>query len=151
MRCCCFVVAPTRHGTAATVDMIPAVMTDVVRLLKHDRELVRKKAAMVLHRMNQLDPDVRVAHGNGIAVVLVVCGVVGVSGGDSGGCSFVVVAVVVPAAAAAAAAGGDDGDSSGVVVASAFTAGTCRLMTNPKTPILCPDTKRSLRFSSSGM
>ncbi|CAN0465288.1 unnamed protein product, partial [Hapterophycus canaliculatus] len=27
----------------ATVDMIPAVLTDVVRLLKHDRELVRKK------------------------------------------------------------------------------------------------------------
>lgn len=45
-------------GAAATVDMIPAVMTDVVRLLKHDRELVRKKAVMVLHRMNQLDPDV---------------------------------------------------------------------------------------------
>ncbi|CAN0028204.1 unnamed protein product [Ectocarpus sp. 6 AP-2014] len=41
----------------ATVDMIPAVMTDVVRLLKHERELVRKKAVMVLHRMNQLDPD----------------------------------------------------------------------------------------------
>eukprot|EP00903_Cladosiphon_okamuranus_P015171 g14026.t1 len=41
----------------ATVDMIPAVLTDVVRLLKHDRELVRKKAVMVLHRMNQLDPD----------------------------------------------------------------------------------------------
>lgn len=39
--------------------MIPAVLTDVVRLLKHDRELVRKKAVMVLHRMNQLDPDVR--------------------------------------------------------------------------------------------
>lgn len=39
--------------------MIPAVMTDVVRLLKHDKELVRKKAVMVLHRMNQLDPDVR--------------------------------------------------------------------------------------------
>ena len=43
---------------SATVDMIPAVMTDVVRLLKHDRELVRKKAVMVLHRLNQLDPDV---------------------------------------------------------------------------------------------
>lgn len=38
--------------------MIPAVMTEVVRLLKHDRELVRKKAVMVLHRMNQLDPSV---------------------------------------------------------------------------------------------
>lgn len=38
--------------------MIPAMMTDVVRLLKHDRELVRKKAVMVLHRMNQLDADV---------------------------------------------------------------------------------------------
>ncbi|CAM9395079.1 unnamed protein product [Sphacelaria rigidula] len=37
--------------------MIPAVMTDVVRLLKHDRELVRKKAVMALHRMNQMDPD----------------------------------------------------------------------------------------------
>lgn len=39
--------------------MIPAVMTDVVRLLKHDRDLVRKKAVMALHRMNQMDPDVR--------------------------------------------------------------------------------------------
>lgn len=43
--------------------MIPAVLTDVVRLLKHDRELVRKKAVMVLHRMNQLDPDVRERRG----------------------------------------------------------------------------------------
>lgn len=45
--------------------MIPAVLTDVVRLLKHDRELVRKKAVMVLHRMNQLDPDVRYGDGGG--------------------------------------------------------------------------------------
>lgn len=57
---------------AATVDMIPAVMTDVVRLLKHERELVRKKALMVLHRMNQLDPDVRWKHSR-IALIVCVC------------------------------------------------------------------------------
>lgn len=40
-----------------TIDMIPAVANDVVKLLKHDTELVRKKAVMALHRFHQLSPD----------------------------------------------------------------------------------------------
>eukprot|EP00953_Heterococcus_sp_UTEX-ZZ885_P016485 9270-Heterococcus_DN1.PRE.3 len=40
-----------------TVDMIPAIIGDVVKLLRHERELVRKKAVMVLHRLHQLEPD----------------------------------------------------------------------------------------------
>jgi AP-4 complex subunit epsilon-1 len=39
-----------------TTDMVPAVMGDVVKLLGHDVELVRKKAVMALHRFHQLDP-----------------------------------------------------------------------------------------------
>ena len=39
-----------------TNDMVPAVMNDVVKLLTHDAELVRKKAVMALHRFHQLDP-----------------------------------------------------------------------------------------------
>ena len=40
-----------------TADMIPAVLSDVVKLLRHDVELVRKKAVMALHRFHQLDPS----------------------------------------------------------------------------------------------
>ncbi|CAM9322247.1 unnamed protein product, partial [Phaeothamnion confervicola] len=40
-----------------TADMIPAVLPDVAALLGHDRELVRKKAVMVLHRLHQLDKE----------------------------------------------------------------------------------------------
>uniref|UniRef100_A0A7S2WTQ1 AP-4 complex subunit epsilon-1 C-terminal domain-containing protein n=1 Tax=Rhizochromulina marina TaxID=1034831 RepID=A0A7S2WTQ1_9STRA len=40
-----------------TKDMIPAVTGDVIRMLKHDTELVRKKAVMALHRFHQLAPD----------------------------------------------------------------------------------------------
>lgn len=39
-----------------TVDMIPAVLPQVVKLLTHDREIVRKKAVMVLHRFHQIQP-----------------------------------------------------------------------------------------------
>ena len=40
-----------------TADMIPAVLPIVSELLKHDQEIVRKKAVMVLHRFYQLATD----------------------------------------------------------------------------------------------
>ncbi|RYG51192.1 hypothetical protein EON66_11025, partial [archaeon] len=40
-----------------TVDMIPAVLPLVSNLLKHDQEIVRKKAIMVLQRFHQLQPE----------------------------------------------------------------------------------------------
>lgn len=40
-----------------TADMIPAVLPQVVNLLKHDQEIIRKKAVMLLHRFHQLQPD----------------------------------------------------------------------------------------------
>ena len=39
----------------ATTDMIPPLLAHVVKLLQHDRELVRKKTVMVLHRFHRLD------------------------------------------------------------------------------------------------
>jgi len=44
-----------------TKDMIPAVMSETVRLLGHKVELVRKKAVMALHRFHQIEPEC-VAH-----------------------------------------------------------------------------------------
>ena len=40
-----------------TADMIPAVLPIVNNLLKHDQEIVRKKAVMLLHRFLQLAPE----------------------------------------------------------------------------------------------
>lgn len=40
-----------------TVEMIPAVQPMILDLLRHDAELVRKKAVMALHRFHQLNPD----------------------------------------------------------------------------------------------
>ena len=40
-----------------TADMIPAVLPGITNLLKHDQELVRKKAIMLLHRFLQLQPE----------------------------------------------------------------------------------------------
>jgi AP-4 complex subunit epsilon-1 len=40
-----------------TVDLIPAVLGDVVKLLGHKAENVRKKALMCLHRCHQLSAD----------------------------------------------------------------------------------------------
>lgn len=37
-------------------EVITAVLPTVVELLNHPKELVRKKAVMVLHRFQQLDP-----------------------------------------------------------------------------------------------
>ena len=39
----------------ATTDMIPPLLAHVIKLLQHDRELVRKKTVMVLHRFHRLD------------------------------------------------------------------------------------------------
>jgi AP-4 complex subunit epsilon-1 len=40
-----------------TVEMIPAVQPMILEALRHDIELVRKKAVMALHRFHQLNPD----------------------------------------------------------------------------------------------
>jgi AP-4 complex subunit epsilon-1 len=40
-----------------TVEMIPAVQPMILELLRHDAEIVRKKAVMALHRFHQLNPD----------------------------------------------------------------------------------------------
>ena len=40
-----------------TRDMIPALIGDVVKLLGHATELVRKKAVMALHRFHQVEPE----------------------------------------------------------------------------------------------
>lgn len=40
-----------------TVEMIPAVLPMIVDLLRHDADLVRKKAVMTIHRFHQLNPD----------------------------------------------------------------------------------------------
>jgi len=50
-------VAAALSGTVrlATLDMIPPLISHVVKLLSHDRELVRKKTVMVLHRFHRLD------------------------------------------------------------------------------------------------
>lgn len=40
-----------------TVEMIPAVQPMIMDLLRHDAELVRKKAVMALHRFHQLNPS----------------------------------------------------------------------------------------------
>ena len=49
--------ALTALAKLVTLDMIPAVISDVVRLLDHKVELVRKKAIMGLHRFHQLQPE----------------------------------------------------------------------------------------------
>ncbi|CAJ1938995.1 unnamed protein product [Cylindrotheca closterium] len=41
-----------------TSDMVPAMSTEVAKLLAHDSETVRKKAIITLHRFHQLAPDV---------------------------------------------------------------------------------------------
>jgi AP-4 complex subunit epsilon-1 len=44
--------------TLITSDMVPAMSTEVAKLLAHDAETVRKKAIVCLHRFFQLAPDV---------------------------------------------------------------------------------------------
>jgi AP-4 complex subunit epsilon-1 len=41
-----------------TGDMVPAVSTEVVKLLSHDSPTIRKKAIIALHRFHQLAPEV---------------------------------------------------------------------------------------------
>ncbi|CCI10452.1 unnamed protein product [Albugo candida] len=40
-----------------TVEMIPAVQPMITDLMRHDAEIVRKKAVMAMHRFHQLKPD----------------------------------------------------------------------------------------------
>jgi len=41
-----------------TNDMVPAISTEVIKLLDHSNEVVRKKAIMAMHRFHQLAPEV---------------------------------------------------------------------------------------------
>jgi AP-4 complex subunit epsilon-1 len=41
-----------------TPDMVPAVMTDVTKLLTHESATIRKKSIVCLHKFHQLSPDV---------------------------------------------------------------------------------------------
>ena len=69
-QCACLVESSSRDLLAAavcsaltavckllSVDLVNAVLAAVVELLKHPKELVRKKAVMALHRFEQLDPQ----------------------------------------------------------------------------------------------
>ena len=51
---CCALSATCRLLSA---ELISAVLPTVTELLKHPKELVRKKAIMAVHRFEQLDPD----------------------------------------------------------------------------------------------
>lgn len=50
-------IALTAAAKLLTADMIPACMPLCLGLLKHDQELLRKKAVMLLHRFFQLSPE----------------------------------------------------------------------------------------------
>ena len=51
---CCALSATCR---LLSTELISAVLPTVTELLKHPKELVRKKAVMAIHRFEQLDPD----------------------------------------------------------------------------------------------
>lgn len=53
-----------------TVDMIPAVLGEIVKLLKHDTDSVRKGAVCALHRLHQMDKDCLQDHLDKIRRVL---------------------------------------------------------------------------------
>ncbi len=53
-----------------TVDMVPAVFGEVLKLLSHEMQNVRKKAVNALHKLYQLDPDCLVDHYDKINQVL---------------------------------------------------------------------------------
>ncbi|CAM9423065.1 unnamed protein product, partial [Ectocarpus fasciculatus] len=53
-----------------TVDMIPAVIGDICKLIKHDMEAVRKHAITALHRLYQMDSDCLQDHVDKIRQVL---------------------------------------------------------------------------------
>lgn len=50
-------IALSAGAKVLTPDMIPAVLPLVTNLLKHDQEIIRKKAVMLLHRFLQLQAD----------------------------------------------------------------------------------------------
>ena len=50
-------IALSAGAKILTVDMIPAVLPLVTNHLKHDQEIIRKKAVMLLHRFLQLQQD----------------------------------------------------------------------------------------------
>jgi AP-4 complex subunit epsilon-1 len=54
LECCGGILACTNLITA---DMVPAVMTDVTKLLSHDSATVRKKSIICLHKFHQLSAD----------------------------------------------------------------------------------------------
>lgn len=56
---CAALIAVTK---LVTEDMIPAVITGVINLLKHDSEFVRKRAVSALHRFYQMDKHVVLDH-----------------------------------------------------------------------------------------
>ncbi len=47
-------------------DLISAVLPNVEKCLSHQREIVRKKAVMALHRFHQLDPEREVLPKDGV-------------------------------------------------------------------------------------
>jgi hypothetical protein len=55
LECCGGLLAAT---SLITGDMVPAVSTEVIKLLSHDSPTVRKKAIVALHRFHQLAPEV---------------------------------------------------------------------------------------------
>ncbi len=40
-----------------TLEMVPAVIDQVAKLLSHKQAAVRKKAVMTLHRLHQINPE----------------------------------------------------------------------------------------------
>lgn len=53
-----------------TPDMIPAVLADIIKLLKHDMDYVRKRAVVAFHRMHQMDAEAVQDHTDIIRRVL---------------------------------------------------------------------------------
>ncbi len=53
-----------------TEDMVPAVLGDVLKLLTHEMENVRKKAVCALHRLYQLEPTCMLDHSGKVNVAL---------------------------------------------------------------------------------
>jgi len=47
-------------------DMIPAVIGDIMKLLSHDMEAVRKRAVSTLHRLYQIDKTSLIGHSDKI-------------------------------------------------------------------------------------
>ena len=50
-------IALSAAAKLLTTDMIPAVLPIIANLLKHDQEIIRKKAVMLLQRFHSLQAD----------------------------------------------------------------------------------------------